>query len=153
MKELQAQQETQQKPIGGEDMKKVEIVPDFYILSVNYEDLPNPKKIFEIREECDCWEMYGGPMCNNGGNYHSVIKVYEIPNTDYYLFVYGNTREDFIGDEYSGIIVIINGKPAYSITIRDDESYKLFDKDKAEKVIKSYAEDENYYIYYISEDE
>jgi hypothetical protein len=120
---------------------------------VNYEDLPDPKKIFEIREKCNCWEMYGGPMCNNGGNYHSVIKVYEIPNTDYYLFVYGNTREDFIGDEYSGIIVIINGEPVYSITIRDDESYELFDKDKAEKVIKSYAEDENYYIYYISEDE
>ncbi|MFZ8787872.1 hypothetical protein [Thermocrinis sp.] len=145
---------TQTKTLeGGEIMKKVEVVPDFYILGVNYEDLPDPKKIFEIREECNCWEMYGGPMCNNGGNYHSVIKVYEIPNTDYYLFVYGNTREDFIGDEYHGIIVIINGEPVYSITIRDDESYKLFDKDKAEKVIKSYAEDENYRIYYISEDE
>jgi hypothetical protein len=121
---------------------------------VNYEDLPEPKKILVIKEECDCWETYGGPMCNNGGNYHSVIKVYEITDTDY-LFVYGNTREDFVGDEYHGIIVLVDGKPVYSIAIRDDESYKLFDKDKAEKVIKSYAEDEKgkYYIYYIREDE
>jgi hypothetical protein len=131
-------------------MKKVEVVPDFYILDVNYEDLPNPKKILIIKEKCDCWEIYGGPMCNNGGNYHSVIKVYEITDTDY-LFVYGNTREFFVGDEYYPII-IINEKPMYSLVIRDDESYELFDKEKAEKVIKSYAEDENYYIEYCDED-
>ncbi len=129
-------------------MKKVKVVPDFYILDVKCEDLPDPKKVMVIRERCNCWDLYGDIKHNNGGNYHSEIRVYEIPE-GYYLFVYGNTREYFVGDEYYGYIILVGGKPAYSFLLRDDESYALYDKKKAKRIIKSYEEDENYYIDYI----
>ena len=87
-------------------------------------------------------------MHNNGGNYHDVIEVFEIPNTEYYLFIYGNTREDFLEDEYYDYYILVDGKPAYSFLLRSDESYALYNKEKAERVIKSYEEDENYYIDY-----
>ncbi len=130
-------------------MKKVEVVPEFYIVGVNYEDLPHLKEVLVIAEKCDCWEKYGGVMHNNGGNYHSEIRVFEIPDTEYYLFVYGNTREYFVGDEYEGFIILIDDKPAYSFLLRDDESYALYDKEKTKRIIKSYEEDENYCLEYI----
>mgnify|MGYP000556530532 CR=1 FL=1 len=133
-------------------MKKVSVVPDFYILGVNVEDLPEPKKVAVISEVCDCYDKYGGIMHINGGNYHSEIIVYEIPDTSYYLLKYGNTRETFEGDEYNGIIILINGKPAYGLLIRNDESYALYHKKKARKILKSYEEDENYYVVYHNED-
>ncbi len=127
-------------------MKKVQVAT--YVLGVNYEDLPDPKKVLVIRERCNCWDLYGDIKHNDGGNYHSEIKVYEIPD-GYYLFVYGNTREYFVGDEYYGYIILVDDKPSYSFVLRDDESYALYDEKKAESIIKSYEEDENYYIDYI----
>jgi hypothetical protein len=126
----------------------VKVVPDYYVLEISPEDLPNLKKVLSINEVCDCYEKYGSIMHNNGGNYHSVIVVYEIPNTDYYIFRYGNTREDFCNDEYHLWVVLINDEPKYSFLIRSDESYELCSRDEAKEIIKSYEEDENYYIDY-----
>jgi len=129
-------------------MAKVEVVPDYYVLEINPEDLPDPKKILTIKERCDCFELYNSVMHNNGGNYHSVIVVYEIPNTDYYIFRYGNTRENFCNDEFHLWVILVNDEPKYSFLIRSDESYALYSKEKAVKLLKFYEEDENYYIDY-----
>ena len=135
--------------VNREAMVKVEIVPDYYVLEkVNPEDLPDPKKVLTIKERCDCFELYNSVMHNNGGNYHSVIVVYEIPNTDYYIFRYGNTRENFCNDEFHLWVILVNDEPKYSFLIRSDESYALYSKEKAVKLLKFYEEDENYYIDY-----
>jgi hypothetical protein len=129
-------------------MVKVEVVPDFYLLGVNPEDLPDLRKVLVIGEKCNCYELYGAIKHVDGGNYHSMIVIYEVPDTDYYIFRYGNTREDFCGDEYHGWVVLINDEPRYSFFVRSDESYALYDKEKAQKIIRSYEADENYYINY-----
>ncbi len=126
---------------------KVEVVPSFYVLGVNFEDLEDlPKPRFVIQEECDCFELYGETKHVNGGNYHTEIKVYEVPDINYYIFIYGNTREHFIGDQYEEMVVLINGKAKYGFLLRDDESVAVYNRKKAERIIKSYKEDENYYV-------
>ncbi len=126
---------------------KVAVVPSFYVLGVNFEDLEYlPKPRFVIQEKCNCYELYGDVKHVNGGNYHAEIRVYEVPGTDYYIFVYGNTREYFIGDQYEEMIVLISDKPKYGFLLRDDESVAVYNRKKAERVIKSYKEDENYYV-------
>ncbi len=125
---------------------KVEVVPNFYV-GVDFEDiekLPDPR--FVIQERCNCFELYGDIKHNNGGNYHSETRVYEVPNTNYYIFVHGNTREYFVGDQYEEMIVIVNGEPRYGFLLRDDEIVAVYNRKKAERIIKSYEEDENYYV-------
>ena len=53
--------------------------------------LPELDPVMELQEPCDCWEKYGGPMHNDGGNYHSRIRVFEITPC-VYLAVFGDTR-------------------------------------------------------------
>ncbi len=126
---------------------KVAVVPSFYVLGANFEDLEAlPKPRFVIQEKCDCYELYGETKHTDGGNYHAEIRVYEIPDTNYYVFVYGNTREYFVGDQYEEMIVVVNGKPKYGFLLREDESVAVYNRKKAERIIKSYEEDENYYV-------
>jgi hypothetical protein len=124
---------------------RVEIVPDFYA-GINPENLQNLERVrvLTISEKCNCDPEDIKHI--NGGNYHSEIRVYRISN--YYIFIYGNTRETFEGDQYYLWVVLIDGKAEYSFTIRSDESYAIYESQTAEKIIKSYEEDEDYYVYY-----
>ena len=122
---------------------KIEVVPDFYFIDVEVEKLPDPK--FIIREICNCSDDI---KHINGGNYHSEIRIYEVPNTGYFIFVYGNTRETFCDDEYSKMIVTINGTAKYWFWLRYDESFAIYNKRKAKAIIKSYENDDYYIDYY-----
>ena len=66
--------------------------------------LPKLEPSIEILEPCNCWEQFGSPMCSNGGNYHSTIKIYKIA-PDLFLTVWGDTREVFSVFEFKYIVI------------------------------------------------
>ncbi len=39
------------------------------------DSLPKLECVMELEEPCNCFDEYGGPMHNDGGNYHSRIKL------------------------------------------------------------------------------
>jgi hypothetical protein len=99
-----------------------------------------------MEEPCDCWERYGGPMHNDGGNYHSRVRVYEITPC-VYLAVYGDTREAFSVDDYKYMVVWVEDEPVGVIVAKTHDCCHLLKKEELEGFVKSY-EEEGYSIYY-----
>jgi hypothetical protein len=147
--------EAQQKTLGGgKAMKKARKQVEVATYSLyDCDELGSLEKVCKIVEACDCYELYGSIKHNNGGNYHSVIEVWRIPNTNFYIFIYGSTRETFEGDDFYTYYILVDGKPMYCFTIRSDESYALYNGRKAKKIIRKYERDENFTVYYYRDEE
>ncbi len=111
------------------------------------DSLPALEHVMLIEEICNCWEKYGGPMCNDGGNYHSRIRIYEITPC-VYLAVYGDTREVFSVDEYKYMVVWVEDQPMGVVVAKSHDCCHLMKKDEAEELIKAYSEDKDYVVYY-----
>jgi hypothetical protein len=108
--------------------------------------LPELDPVMELQEPCNCYEEYGGPMHNDGGNYHSRIKIYEITPC-IYLAVYGDTREAFNMSDYKYIVVWIENEPLGLVVAKTYDCCHLLKREELEGFVKGYEED-GYSIYY-----
>jgi len=109
------------------------------------DSLPALEHVMLIEEPCDCWERYGGPMHNDGGNYHSRIKIYEITPC-VYLAVYGDTRSAFSMDDYKYMVVWVEDEPAGLVVAKTHDCCHLLKREELEGFVKGY-EQEGYSIY------
>jgi hypothetical protein len=100
----------------------------------------------ELEEPCDCWERYQDVKHNDGGNYHSRIRLYEI-SPCVYLAVYGDTREAFNVDEFKYMVVWIEDEPIGLVVAKTHDCCHLLKKEELEDFVKDY-EEEGYSIYY-----
>jgi hypothetical protein len=108
--------------------------------------LPFLEPLIELREPCNCWELHGAPMCNNGGNYHSIIKIFKINETgSLFLVVFTDTREFF--SEYEVKYIVVNGGV---VRVKDQDGYTLSSKEELEELIEGCLRD-GYRIYYAEE--
>ncbi len=110
------------------------------------DSLPALEHVMLIEEPCDCWERYGGSMHNDGGNYHSRIRVYEITPC-VYLAVYGDTREAFSMDEFKYMVVWVEDQPVGLVVAKTHDCCHLLKREELEEFVKGY-EEEGYSIYY-----
>jgi hypothetical protein len=118
---------------GDEDLAKI------------IDNLPALEHAMLIEEPCDCWERYGGPMHNDGGNYHSRIRIYEITPC-VYLAVYGDTREAFSVDEFKYMVVWVEDQPVGLVVAKTHDCCHLLKREELEGFVKGY-EEEGYSIY------
>jgi hypothetical protein len=119
---------------GDEDLAKI------------IDGLPELEPFMELEEPCDCWEKYGDVKHNDGGNYHSRIRVYEITPC-VYLAVYGDTREAFSVDEYKYMVVWVEDEPAGEVVAKTHDCCRLLKREELDEFVKGY-EQEGYSIYY-----
>jgi hypothetical protein len=108
--------------------------------------LPALEHVMVIEEPCDCWEKYGDIKHNDGGNYHSRIRVYEITPC-VYLAVYGDTREPFSMDEFKYMVVWVEDEPVGLVVAKTHDCCHLLKRKELEGFVKGY-EEEGYSIYY-----
>jgi hypothetical protein len=108
--------------------------------------LPELDPVMELQEPCDCWEKYGEPMHNDGGNYHSRIRVFEITPC-VYLAVFGDTREAFSMSDYKYIIIWVEDEPLGLVVAKIHDCCHLLKREELEEFVKGYEED-GYSIYY-----
>jgi hypothetical protein len=119
---------------GDEDLAKI------------IDSLPELEPFMELEEPCDCWERYGEVKHNDGGNYHSRIRVYEITPC-VYLAVYGDTREAFSVDEFKYMVVWIEDEPVGVVVAKAHDCCHLLKREELDEFVKGY-EEEGYSIYY-----
>jgi hypothetical protein len=98
-----------------------------------------------LEEPCDCWES-GDVKHNDGGHYHSVIRIYEITPC-VYLAVYGDTREVFSMDEFKYMVVWVEDEPLGLVVAKAHDCCKLLKRKELEGFVKGY-EEEGYSIYF-----
>ena len=110
------------------------------------DSLPVLEHVMVLEEPCNCWEKYDGIMHNDGGNYHSRIRVYEITPC-IYLAVYGDTRESFSMDEFKYIVVWVEEEPLGLVVAKTHDCCKLLKREEMEDFVKGYEED-GYSIYF-----
>jgi len=110
------------------------------------DSLPALEPVIVLEEPCDCWERYGDVRHNDGGNYHSRVRVYEITPC-VYLAVYGDTREAFSMDEFKYMVVWVEGKPVGLVVAKTHDCCKLLKREELEGFVKSY-EEEGYSVYF-----
>jgi hypothetical protein len=108
--------------------------------------LPVIEPFMEIKELCNCWEAYGSPMCNNGGNYHSVIQLYQITPC-ISLALFKDTRELFNVEELLYYIIEIDGEPKAVIVAKAFETIQLLKRSELTKFIKKYKKKRDYVVY------
>jgi hypothetical protein len=100
-----------------------------------------------IYEKCDCLERFNDIRHNDGGWYHRIIRVFKI-TPEIYIASYEDTRDTFYADELRYAVVYIGGDAIGKITLKEGEWAELLKREEAEKLIKSYEEDQNYRVYY-----
>jgi hypothetical protein len=115
-------------------------------LAKTIDGIPELEYVMELVEPCDCWERYGGPMHNDGGNYHSRIRVYEI-SPCVYLAVYGDTREAFSVDEFKYMVAWAEDEPVGVVVAKTHDCCRLLKREELDEFVKDY-EQEGYSIYY-----
>ena len=164
MKELQTKQETQHPKIECKYEKDEREYCDHGVLGNVYvrsfacsdvygefgdedlakiiDNLPALEYAILIEEPCDC----GDVRHNDGGNYHSRIRVYEITPC-VYLAVYGDTREAFNVEEFKYIIVWVEDEPLGLVVAKIHDCCHLLKREELEEFVKGYEED-GYSIYY-----
>jgi len=120
--------------LGDEDLAKI------------IDSLPALEPVIMLEEPCDCWEKFGHIMHNDGGNYHSVIRIYEITPC-VYLVVYGDTREAFSMYEFKYMVVWVEGKPVGLVVAKTHDCCKLLKREELEGFVKSY-EEEGFSVYF-----
>jgi len=119
---------------GDEDLAKI------------IDSLAELEYVMVLEEPCNCWEEYGGPMHNDGGNYHSRIRIYEITPC-VYLAVYGDTREAFSMDDYKYIIVWVEDEPVGVVVAKTHDCCQLLKREELDEFVKSY-EQEGYEVWH-----
>jgi len=110
------------------------------------DSLPALEHVMLIEEPCDCWEKYGDVKHNDGGNYHSVIRIYEI-SPCVHLAVHGDTREAFSMDDYKYMIVWVEDEPVGVVVAKTHDCCHLLKREELDEFVKGY-EKEGYSIYY-----
>jgi hypothetical protein len=108
-------------------------------------NLPVLEYFILLEEPCDCWIKYGSVMHNDGGNYHSRIRIFEITPC-VYLAIYGDTREAFSMDEFKYIVIWVEDQPV-GVVVAKTDCCRLLKKEELEDFIESYVQ-EGYNIYY-----
>jgi len=119
---------------GDEDLAKI------------IDSLPALEHVILIEEPCDCWERFNDVRHNDGGHYHSVIRIYEITPC-VYLAVYGDTREAFSMDEFKYMVVWVEDRPVGLVVAKTHDCCHLLKREELEDFVKGY-EEEGYSIYY-----
>jgi hypothetical protein len=119
---------------GDEDLAKI------------IDSLPALEHVMVLEEPCDCWERYGDVKHNDGGHYHSVIRIYKITPC-VYLAVYGDTREAFSMDEFKYMVVWVEEEPLGLVVAKTHDCCKLLKREELEGFVKGY-EEEGYSIYF-----
>ncbi|MFZ8785645.1 hypothetical protein [Thermocrinis sp.] len=109
------------------------------------DSLPELEYVMVLEEPCDCWERYGEVKHNDGGNYHSRIRVYEITPC-VYLAVYGDTREVFSMDDYKYTVVWVEDQPVGVVVAKSHDCCHLLKREELDGFVKGY-EEEGYSIY------
>ena len=104
--------------------------------------------VMVMEEGCDCWEKYGEVRHNDGGNYHSRVRVYEITPC-VYLAVYGDTREAFSMDDYKYIVVWVDGRAVGMIVCKAQDCFQLLKREELDEFVEGYAQ-EGYEVYRVS---
>jgi len=117
---------------GDEDLAKI------------IDSLPALEHVMVLEEPCDCWERYDVKH-NDGGHYHSVIRIYEITPC-VYLAVYGDTRESFSMDEFKYMVVWVGEEPLGLVVAKTHDCCHLLKREELEGFVKGY-EEEGYSIY------
>jgi len=100
--------------------------------------------VMVVEEPCNCWD--GDIKHNDGGNYHSRIKIYEI-SPCVYLAVYGDTREAFSVDEFKYMIIWIEDEPVGVVVAKSHDCCQLLKREELSEFVNGY-EEEGYSIYY-----
>jgi hypothetical protein len=113
--------------------------------------LPELGLVMELREPCNCYDEYGGSMHSDGGNYHSVIRVYEI-SPCVYLALHGDSREAFSLSDLKYFVVWVGGRAIGTITAKTYDCISLLKKEELETFLRDYEED-GYSVYYYYKDE
>ena len=108
--------------------------------------LASLEHVMLIEEDCDCWERYGEVKHNDGGNYHSRIKIYQITPC-VYLAVYGDTREAFSMDEFKYMVVWVEDEPVGLVVAKTHDCCHLLKREELDGFVKGY-EEAGYSIYY-----
>jgi hypothetical protein len=99
-----------------------------------------------LEEPCDCFEKYDDVKHNDGGNYHSRIRIYEITPC-VYLAIYGDTREVFSMDEFKYMVVWVEDQPEGVIAAKTHDCCHLLKREELDEFVKSY-EQEGYEVIY-----
>jgi hypothetical protein len=99
-----------------------------------------------LEEPCDCLEKYDDVKHNDGGNYHSRIRIYEITPC-VYLAIYGDTREAFSMDEFKYMVVWVEDQPEGVIVAKTHDCCHLLKREELDEFVKSY-EQEGYEVIY-----
>jgi hypothetical protein len=118
-----------QKTKGGATMevKKRIIWTTFDRLDdYDYENLESPLEIARFYEPCDCGEHV---RHNDGGNYHTVVKIYKLDND--YLVRRTTTREFFESDNE---LIIIDKK--YLLPVKREDEVDIVSSEKIRKEIE-----------------
>jgi hypothetical protein len=122
---------------------------DFYNHEEAYEyvitNLPNLEPVVEIIEKCNC-HVYGSVKHVDGGNYHSIVKLFEITPNEF-IVCYGDTRELFDISERIYVVIQLNNEVIGYITLKAGEVAEVITKEEAEKLLKYYEETEDYTVY------
>jgi len=125
---------------------------EFYNHEEAYEygitSLPTLEPIVEIREKCNCSEIYNEIKHVDGGNYHAVVKLFEVAPKEF-IVSYGDTRELFDISERLYIVVKLNEEPVGYITLKSGEVAEVITAEEAEKLLRYYEEAEDYTVYYV----
>jgi hypothetical protein len=122
---------------------------DFYNHEEAYEygitNLPNLEPIVEIIEKCNCY-VHGSVKHVDGGNYHSIVKLFEITPNEF-IVCYGDTRELFDISERIYVVIQLNNEVIGYITLKAGEVAEVITKEEAKKLLKYYEETEDYTVY------
>ena len=76
--------------------------------------MPYLEPVVEIREKCNCIELFGYIRHNDDGVYHTVIEVYEI-TPDEFVVCYRDTRELFDISEAVYVVVELDGEEIFQL--------------------------------------
>jgi hypothetical protein len=100
-----------------------------------------------ICERCDCVERWGDVRHNDGGWYHSIIRLYQI-TPHIYVASHEDSRDAFSASELRNVVIFVKGEPVGKLTLKEGEWAELLRKDEAESLLRSYQEDDNFKVYY-----
>jgi hypothetical protein len=109
-------------------------------------NLTRLEPVVRITERCNCIELYGEIKHVDGGNYHTVIEVYEITPEEY-VVSYGDTRELFDVSEWVFVVVQLNDEEVGYITLKSGEIAEVVRKEEVEELLNYKYKD--YEVHYI----
>jgi hypothetical protein len=116
---------------------------DYEEADENIRYLINLKPVLIIRERCNC---DGQIRHFDGGNYHSVKRVFKITD-EVYLLTHEDTREPFEASELRYVVLWFKDDVVGKVVLKTGEWAELITKEEVEELLKAYKEDKNYQVY------